>query len=295
MKYYASFDIGGTSIKYGIIEETGAIVEDFSTDTQAQKGGFSVVEKVKQIIADFHNRYTLSGICISTAGMVDTQTGEILFSGPQIPEYTGINWKKELGNKIPCEVENDVNCAGLAEVYAGAAKGSKNCLCLTIGTGIGGCAIIENKILHGAAGAGCEVGYIHMHGTEFQELASTTALCRAVAKRKGWTIEETNGKRIFEQAKQGDSICQEEINKLICYLSEGIADICYVLNPDTVVLGGGITAQAQYLESHLKKELEKNIIPAVYQHMKVVFAQNQNRAGMLGAFYHFQQRQKKEF
>lgn len=292
MKNFVSVDIGGTSIKYGVMDENGAILEKASCDTEAAAGGPSIVEKVLGIVCAYQKKYPLSGVCISTAGMVDVERGEVFFAGPQIPQYIGTNWRNIIEEHfhLPCEVENDVNCAGLAEVRCGAACGSRVCLCLTIGTGIGGCALIDGQVFHGASGSGCEVGYMGMHGSTFQELAAASVLSKKVAQRKHSTPQQMNGRVIFDLARAGDVVCIEEIDRLVGYLADGIANICYVLNPDIVVLGGGIMAEVAYLEPRICAALDEKMVPAIRQHTKIAFAKNRNDAGMLGAFYHFIQR-----
>ena len=117
MEKYLSIDIGGTAIKYGIISEDCHIYEKDKMPTETFKGGAGIKDKVFGIIESFITSHEIRGICISTAGIVDIKNGVIEYSGPTIPNYTGVNWKKELKERysIPCEVENDVNCAGLAE------------------------------------------------------------------------------------------------------------------------------------------------------------------------------------
>ena len=191
---------------------------------------------------------------------------------------------------IPCEVENDVNCAGLAEHFAGASKGSSISLCLTIGTGIGGAIIIDGKVFHGFSGSGCEVGYMHLPGGEFQDLGASSILVKKTAEYKRIDPASINGKYVFEQAKQGDSDCIRAIQEMCEVLGMGIANICYVVNPEVVVLGGGIMAQKEYLKDILRESLDKYLIPSVARHTRLEFAQNQNQAGMLGAYYHFRSR-----
>lgn len=141
MNKYVSIDIGGTAIKYGIIYEDAEIICKRSMKTEAWKGGPAILQKVVGIVEEMKQEVPgeISGICISTAGMVDTKEGSIFYSAPLIPNYAGTQFKKTLEEmfQVPCEVENDVNCAGLAENRSGAAKGAKVALVLTIGTGIG--------------------------------------------------------------------------------------------------------------------------------------------------------------
>lgn len=289
MKKYVSIDIGGTAIKYGIINEEGIIISREEQPTEAYKGGPFILEKVIQIAEIFCRSEDISGICISTAGVVDTKKGEIIHSAPLIPKYTGINFKEALEKRcsIPCEVENDVNCAGLAEYVSGAAKGSRISLMLTIGTGIGGSLVVDGEVFHGISGSACEVGYMHMNGSDFQTLGAASILTRKVAEWKGETSDKWDGRRVFEEAKNGDELCNKAIDEMCDILGMGIANICYVLNPEVVVLGGGIMAQEQFLRSRIEEAVKKYLLPGIAAHTSITFAKHRNDAGMLGAFYHF--------
>ena len=289
IKQYISIDIGGTMIKYGIIDEDGNILEKNEIETEAFKGGEYIFNKIKNICEKYILEKNILGICISTAGMVNAKTGEIIYANESIPNYIGINYKKSFEKifNIPCEVENDVNCAGLCENYLGASKNTHSSLCLTIGTGIGGCIIIDNKVINGFSNSGCEVGYINMFNDTFQNIASTTALVKNTANALNVDKDTINGKIIFERAKQGDKICIEQIDKLCNYLAYGIANICYVINPEIVVLGGGIMAQKDYLYDKIINSLKDYLIEPVLKNTKVSFAKYENNAGMLGAYYNF--------
>lgn len=188
MNRYISIDIGGTAIKYGIICEDAEIELKKSMPTEAWKGGPSILKKVITIVRGMVKLYSgkIAGICISTAGMVDTEKGAIFYSAPLIPSYAGTEFKKILEKEfhIPCEVENDVNCAGLAEYKNGAAKGSKVALVLTIGTGIGGCIILDGKVFHGFSNSACEVGYMHMNDSDFQTLGAASILTKRLQNGK---------------------------------------------------------------------------------------------------------------
>jgi predicted NBD/HSP70 family sugar kinase len=292
MSYYIGIDIGGTATKHGILTQAGHIVEKSSYPTPASDGGPAILESVLQLIYRYKERYEISGVCISTAGMVDCEKGEVFHSGPLIPNYAGTAFKKEIERRfsIPCEVENDVNCAGLAEYHSGAAKGSKVALCLTVGTGIGGCAILNGEVLHGCSNSALEIGYMPMQGDTFERLGAASVLVAKVAKEKGEKLETWSGVRVFEQAKQGDTICISAIDEMCQTLGRGIATICYVLNPDVVVLGGGIMSQESYLRPRIEAALQAQLEPILYQQLHLEFAYHQNDAGMLGAFYHFRKK-----
>ena len=292
MNKYVTIDIGGTAIKYGILSEGGEFLCRSQMRTEAYKGGPSILEKAVGIADKYIGTNRISGICISTAGMVDTEKGEIFHAAPLIPHYTGTRFKEVMERRfdIPCEVENDVNCAGLAESVSGAAKGCSPALMLTIGTGIGGCIIADGKVFHGFSNSACEVGYMHMAGSDFQTLGAASILTRKVAEWKNEPAEVWNGYHIFEEAKKGDELCIRAIEEMTDVLGQGIANICYVINPEVVVLGGGIMAQEEYLRPLMEHALEKYLIPSICSRTKIAFAKHRNDAGMLGAFYHFMQR-----
>lgn len=289
MKEYISIDIGGTFIKYGLINENGEILEKHELATEANKGGKQILEKTLKIVGDYKNNHQVEGVAISTAGMVDTKNGSIRYASELIPGYTGINFKDPIKEKfdLPCYVENDVNCAGLAEYKSGAGKDSEVALILTIGTGIGGCAIINGEVYHGVSGSAMEIGYMNMQNSTFETLASAKTLVEKVADLNGENVEDWDGKKVFDLAKNGDEICIKAINEMCEVLAIGIANMVYVLNPDTVILGGGIMAQGEYLYEKIDKNLEKYLEKPLYDAVSLKFASQQNAAGMLGAFYNF--------
>ena len=289
MKKYISIDIGGTAIKYGTISECGKLLSRSEMPTEAALGGAAILEKADNIVRKFCEEESYSGICVSTAGMVDTVKGEIVYSAPLIPRYTGTKIKETLGGRfgLPCEVENDVNCAGLAESISGAGKGYNPVLMLTVGTGIGGCLIVDGKVYRGYGSSACEFGYMRMRGSDFQTLGSALSLTKRVAQRKNEPEEEWCGYRIFEQAKQGDAICVKAIDEMTDVLGFGIANICYVVSPQVVILGGGIMAQEDFLKDRIREALNRYLIGYIASNVRIRFAKHKNDAGMLGAFYHF--------
>lgn len=289
MKKYISIDIGGIFIKYGLIKEDGTIIEKHEMPTQAQNGGEKILNKVLNIIKDYMKAQQIEAVAISTAGMVDRENGSIRYASKLIPDYTGINFKKPIKEKfgLDCAVENDVNCAGLAEYTSGAGKDSKIALMLTIGTGIGGCAVINGEVYQGVSGSALEVGYMKIENGTFQSLGSAKSLVEKVAIEKNESIEDWDGKKIFDLAKKYDPICTKAIDEMCQALAIGIANISYVLNPDTVILGGGIMAQEDYLYDIIDSKLKENLAKPIYEQISLKFAKHRNSAGMLGAFYNY--------
>ena len=287
MKKYLTFDIGGTMIKYGLVNDQGVIIDHHLMASEAHLGGLHIISQIENIARAYLADHTLAGIGVSTAGVVDHITGTILHANENIPDYKGINIKQIVEEQfgIACEVENDVACAGLSEIYYGAAQNKEICVCLTIGTGIGCSIIIDHQVFHGANHYAGEVGYMPMNGFLFEELASTRALVRKVSGAKN--IEDISGEKIFESARAGDQICESAIVEMCDNLARGISGICYVINPQAVVLGGGITAQGKYLHDILSEKLDKYLIEPIRRNTKLLFARNGNQAGMLGAYCNF--------
>ena len=270
-------------------KEVAATVEQKAAATVEQKAAAKVEHK-----AETRAESLLAGICISTAGMVDEIKGEIIHAGPQIPEYKGCKWKEEIERRfsIPCEVENDVKCAGLGEYSFGSGKGTSSMLCLTIGTGIGGSFILNGEVYHGTSHSAMEIGYMQIPGGMFQRMASTSALVKRVASRKGEPEELWNGKRIFEEVAKEDKICLEELDRLCDALSIGLSNLCYAFNPECIVLGGGIMEQKDILLPKIWGHLQEHLVPIVAENTRLLAASLGNRAGLLGAYVHFHNRQK---
>ena len=289
MKQYICIDIGGTAIKYGVVQ-SGEIPEIIQTDScKTPENGTKILQKVFDIIEGLkRNCGQTEAVCISSAGIVNSEEGCILEANDDlIPGYSGTNIADRVKEKfgIPCFVENDVNCAAMAEYYAGAAKGYHSMLMLTIGTGIGGAFIAGGKLLKGHTYSACEVGYMNMEEGTFEEIAATSALVARTAKRLHKTADAISGKWIFEQAQDGNEVCIEEIDRMCDILAKGISNICYVLNPEIVLLGGGISAQTDWLKPRIEMGMEKYLIPVIRKKTKLDFAKFKNQAGMIGAYY----------
>lgn len=289
-KRFLAIDIGGTRTKFALLSSEGEILSQGERDTEAEQGGPRIVDNVKALIRE---QQEIAGVCISTAGMVDEELGEIIHAGLQIPLYKGTEWKNLIEKEfsIPCEVENDVNCAGLGEAYFGVAKGKKSALLLTIGTGIGGCFLQNGEVYHGSSHAAMEVGYMQIPGGEFQNLASTSALVKRVASRKKESAESWNGKKVLLALEQGDKICTEEVDRFCDALSLGMSNLCYAFNPEIFILGGGIMTRKELLLPRIIKHLEEHLLPILFKNMEVRAAGLGNQAGFLGAFANFRKKQ----
>ena len=164
-KKFVTIDIGGMAIKYGLADETGAFLERKSRPTLArEEGGEGILRKVVEIVKRYQQEFVLDGVAIDTAGIVrPDDSGEIVFAGERsFPGYTGMKLGTAVREAcgVKCVVENDVNAAALGEYWQGAAQGAGSAFVMTVGTGVGGCFVLDGKIWHGMNSAAGEIGHM---------------------------------------------------------------------------------------------------------------------------------------
>ena len=299
MSKYICIDIGGTAIKYGLATADGNLLEKGSMLTKISEDGTSAIPaKIAQIADACCKRERVSGIAICSPGVVDAEKGSIVSAGINFPNFAGMMLKDEIEKRtsLPCSVENDVNAAGLGEAWIGAARGMRNVFCLCVGTGIGGSILLDGHLVHGAGNSAGELGFLPLRGEDgiLDQLGSAAQIVRDVAKSRKMEPSKLRGEEIFAWAKAGETDAIEAIDRMARRLAQGIASVCYILDPEAVILGGGIMAQRDYLLPRLNCALDEEIAPAIRGHVTLKFAALGNDAGMIGALRHFlQQRENK--
>ena len=290
---YICIDIGGTAIKYGVADTDGHFLTRSSVPTEAREhGGAGIVQKVSAIVSEARAQYAVHGVAISTAGMVDAAAGRIVYALPDaIPDYTGTNWKAILHEEfdLPASAENDVNCAALGELWKGAGRGCSSLFVMTVGTSIGGCLILDGKVVHGASMSAGEIAYMRVPDGRLHERCSAAHLVASVCRTKGLPAGSIDGHAVFDLLRKGDLAVAEEVAELIDALADAITNVVCVANPERIVLGGGIMAQETALRPLLEEALHDRLPPLVYEATTIAFAATQNDAGMLGALRHFLQ------
>ena len=212
MHNIAVIDIGGTAIKYGLMTPEGTLKQQGSMPTKAREDGADgIVEKVIGIVKEYQQHFYVDAVGIDTAGIVKPgQDGEIVFAGGEsFPGYSGTRLGKLVreATGLPCVVENDVNAAAIGEYTQGAARGAKSAFVMTVGTGIGGCLILDGKIWHGASYSAGEAGFMRVHGDQriFEEIASTRAMLQEAAYTHNVSPAELTGEQVFAWARRGDA------------------------------------------------------------------------------------------
>lgn len=283
----AGIDIGGTSIKLGIFDETGKMKDFLEYDTESNKGGQYIMKRLIQQIEQFHK---IDAIGISTAGQVDRKNGVIVQESANIPQTSGLQIKTILEEhfKIPVAVENDVNAAALGESIFGVGKDLSDFLFLAYGTGIGGAIVINSEIYYGKDGYAAEFGHMitHTNGKMckcglrgcYETYASTSALIRQAQQLDPSYI---NGRIIFENYEKGNQHVTQLINNWVEEIVIGLISLIHIFNPKTIVIGGGIMEQ-EVMEDMISQKVNKHILQS-FKEVEIVKASLGNRAGMLGA------------
>jgi len=280
----AVLDIGGTSIKSAAWND-GKMSSFQECRTEAEKGGGYVVEKAVRQISGMR---PFDGIGISTAGQVDAVNGIIRYANENIPEYTGTKLKEmmEQAFGVPVAVENDVNAAALGEGRYGAAKGLRDYLCLTYGTGVGGALVIGGEIYRGFAGSAGEFGSMVVHGQDvipgkrisgcYEDYAST----RALVERANREIPEiTSGREVFERLD--NPAVKRIVAEWVQEIAHGLVTLIHIFNPGCVILGGGVMEQA-YLLKAVERCVMERIMPS-FRNVGLRKASLGNMAGLWGA------------
>ena len=283
-------DIGGTTIKADLYDDLGTSLNQFKeieTIIDYDLGTNQILNQVCDLIGEYILNYSIDGVGISTAGVVNANTGEIIYAGYTIPGYIGVNFTSEIEKRFGLStfVENDVNCAALGELWKGQAKDKKNVVMVTIGTGIGGSIIVNGQIVNGFNYTAGEVGYIPVGNSDWQSKASTTAVIHLYQKKSLKTNQ--TGRTFFTDLSSGDKIAKETFEIFVENLTKGLLTISYLLNPEILILGGGILAKKDILLPEIQNSLAKNVMDNRFLPKNVVAATLGNEAGRIGAVKNF--------
>ena len=311
-KHYVGVDLGGTNIKFGIVSDKGEVSYKGVLSAQAHLGRDAVygnmLEGVKQALHAAKVRKTkIAGIGAGSPGTVNQITGKIEGSSPNIPQMVNANLRQWLAKPfgLPVCVDNDANVMALAESKFGAAKVFSNALCITVGTGIGGGIILDGKLFHGSNFAGAEFGHMticyngrrcNCGGIGCLEMyASAPAMVRdaqrllrpdrksVIHKLVQEDLDQLTTKILFQAERKGDALAAGVINQACAYLGAGIASAVNLLNPEVVVIGGGVSQGGASFIRRIEREVKRRAFPSATRHLKVVRAKLGNDAGFIGA------------
>ncbi|MBS3900573.1 MAG: ROK family protein [Dethiobacter sp.] len=288
-KLYAAVDLGGTKIYAVLAENCGRILSSVRYDTQLDQGPEGILEQmaisVREVLAQAgagSDRLSAVGVCL--AGFFDWQR-RVLIHSPNIPGLDQIRMEERLSEKlrVPVLAENDANAAAIGEARCGAAAGSQDVLYITVSTGIGAGLVLGGQIYRGTRGFAGEAGHMVVKPDGFlcgcgrrgclETVASGTAIARAanevlqsgkatllreLSRQQGGTV---NTATVFRAARDGDKPAQEIISAAIYYLGIALVNLVNMLNPEIVVIGGGVSAAGEDLFVPLEKAIQNFAIP----------------------------------
>ena len=303
-KYGFGVDVGGTTIKMGFFETDGKLLDKWEIKTNTENGG---VEILPDIAKEIDNKLAQEGI-----SKADVQGVGVGVPGPVqedsiVNRCVNLGWgivnvAEELGalTGLTVKVGNDANVAALGENWQGGAKGCKSAVMVTLGTGVGGGIIIDGKIVAGFHGAGGEIGHITVNPDEIETCncgqhgclemyASATGIVRMAKRRLAKNDDETTlrgfepltAKDIFDEAKAGDAIAKELVNDLGKILGATLAKVACVVNPEAIVIGGGVSKAGKILVDTVQEHFKENAFYA-FKDTRFELATLGNDAGIYG-------------
>lgn len=309
--YYVGIDLGGTNIKVGLVDENGKIICKDSIPTLREREypeilkdmamlTLKVIQDAKVDIKD------VKSIGIGSPGTPNCEEGILVYTNNL--KFRNVPMRAEIQKYIdlPVYINNDANVAGLAESIAGAAKGVKHSVTITLGTGVGGGVVIDGKVYSGFNNAAAELGHmvIVSNGEQctcgrkgcFEAYASATALIGQTIKAAQANpnsiinqlvqgdMSKIEAKTAFDAAKQGDVTAINVVNQYIEYLAEGIGNIVNIFQPEVIAIGGGVCNQGEYLLKPLRAKVSERVYSVEdLPQTEIKVAELGNDAGIIGA------------
>ncbi|MDR0845993.1 MAG: ROK family glucokinase [Lactobacillales bacterium] len=289
MGNYIGIDLGGTSVKFGIISASGEILKQWNIPTvQGQ-----IVEDIVASIRENADLSEIEGIGMGSPGVINYETGTVKGA-------YNLGWADETPVKEIIErelqkttiIENDANVAALGEQWVGAGENADNVVLVTLGTGVGGGVIVGGQLQRGVAGAAGEIGHmcVEIDGYEctcgnrgcLEQYAAATGLTN-IARHYGYAAQFETAKEIMDAAQKLNPNALEIVAKFASSLGLALANIANILNPSYIVIGGGVSAAGDYLIQIVEAHFREHAYPGVKHTTKLRIAQLGNDAGILGA------------
>jgi glucokinase len=305
---FVGVDLGGTAIKVGLCNEEGKLLRTFEGPTQAGDGSDAVLTNIANYVKELVPPGTqewdaIVGVGIGIAGFLNIPEGIIDFSA-NLP-FKNVPAKQIMEEKLgkPVKINNDANVAALGEAWGGAGKGIANCVCYTLGTGVGGGIILNNRLIEGFSGMAGELGHMSIVpdleaiqcgcGKKgcLETVSSATGIIRMATDAVGRgdktllaTLEqELTAKDVFDAAKGGDEVAQRIVSRAAFYLGKSMALTAIVVNPQRFILGGGVSKAGEYLFSQIREVFNKLTPDNARDKVEIVAAELGNDAGVVGA------------
>ena len=294
-------DVGGTNIKYGLLDSDNSLVFDSSiptgkTEEEIINNLANIINELKDTASNKYNS-DIEGVGIGVPGVVNKGLDHIF-------KCTNLHWNDLPLREILKEktsysafIDNDANLAALAEYYIGSLQNIDTGVLLTLGTGVGGGVIINGKPYRGGNGLGIELGHMVIGENFFdcncgkngcfETFASATAIVKhfeKMIKDENITVDyEISAKEIFQRAEKGEKLPMRAVDRYTTYLAIGIVNIINIIDPEIITLGGGVAAAGDFLMKIIEKKVQENLFVLGFPSAKISYATAGNKAGVIGA------------
>lgn len=303
-------DVGGTNVKIALVDNNGKIIYSNTVPTYAQMGYEYTVNNIKQAIRDLMKETntdskSIDAIGFDFPGQVDYKTGVVKLA-PNIPGWVNVPIAQMIEEEfhIPTKIDNDVRCAALGEMKFGAGRGCENFICITVGTGIGSGIVINGQLVRGAANAAGEIGHIklQMNGgpicgcgdtgclEAFASGPSIVAMAQEYLKggkstkyREMAADSEITPYIVAKAAEAGDPVAKRIFEIVGTYIGMGIVSVINLLNPEKVIIGGGVAESGDLLLDPIRKTVKERAMVVAGNSVEIVRAELGNSAGVIGA------------
>lgn len=304
-EYAIGIDLGGTSVKYALIDNEGVFHFQGKLPSMADVSAEAVVGQLIAAVNEVKGvaekeGYKIEGIGIGTPGIVDSTNRIVLGGAENIKGWENLPLANriEAETGLPALLGNDANLMGLGETMHGAGRGATHVVFLTVGTGIGGAVVIDGKLFNGFANRGTELGHVPLIANGepcacgsvgcLEHYASTSALVRRFSQQIAeagisYPNDEINGELIVRLYKQGDKIATESLEEHCDFLGHGIAGFINIFSPQRIVIGGGLSEAGDFYIQKVSEKAFRYSIPDCAVNTQIMAASLGNKAGSLGA------------
>ena len=316
---YIGVDLGGTNIAGGLVDENGKIIQRKSVKTDSSRDYKEILKDMalcaKAVVEESGVGFdTVKAVGIGSPGTIDSKNGVIIYANNLHFDHVPIVEEFKKHYDIDVYIDNDGNCAAFGEVLFGGARGAKDAMAITIGTGVGAGIVIDGKIYSGFNGAGGEYGHmvICVDGEPcncgrrgcYEAYASATALIRQTKEKMqarkdslmweecGGNLDNVNGRTAFDASRKGDDAAKEVVDQFIYYFSEGVVNAINIFQPEVILVGGGVAHEGDYLLDPVREHVKKFDYFRGDKKTQIKRAELGNDAGIIGAAYLATQFQK---
>jgi glucokinase len=300
-------DLGGTHLRASTVSKDGKIHRRHKQETPRTNNAKEIVQAIVQAAGEFQKcnaiaHQSVQSVSVAVPGTVNVAEG-VIVKAPNLPSLDGFSLSAELSSqlKLPALLENDANAAAVGEMWQGAARGRRTIVCLTLGTGVGGGIILDGKVWRGVNGAAAEIGHMCVDpfggiacpcGSQgcLEVYASATAIVR-MAREYGPQhvdsclndVRELTAKKIYDAGVNGDPLALEVFKRMGVYLGIGIANLINILDPEMIVIGGGVANAWPLFETQMRQQVVERGFSTLAARINIARAECGDDAGLLGA------------